>query len=144
MSARKRVLQGAVACGASALAFIALAPQASAAPAATAAAAAYNGACGTGYRVVNSAPVGDIGTAYLTYNLATGKNCAVAVRHVAGDPVSMELFIRRSGGEIFDDSDGGELRSYVGPVYVKAAGSCVDWWGDINGVYFGKYGTNCG
>ncbi|MEU7414793.1 hypothetical protein AB0B40_36790 [Streptomyces sp. NPDC042638] len=40
--------------------------------------------------------------------------------------------------------DGGEFRSYVGPVYVRAAGSCVDWWGDINDVRFGRYGTNCG
>lgn len=136
------MVQGAVAVGVSAVALMALAPQASAAPAA--ATAAYNGACGTGYKVVNSTPVGDIGTAYLTYNSATGKNCAVAVRHVAGDAVSMELFIRRSDSEIYDDYDGGEFRSYVGPVYVKAAGSCVDWWGDINGVHFGRYGTNCG
>lgn len=142
MSRMKRVVQGAVAAGVSAVALTALAPTASAAPAT--ATAAYNGACGTGYKTVNSTPVGSIGTAYLTYNSATGKNCAVAIRNVAGDPVSMDLFIRRSGDEIYSDQDGGLLRSYVGPVYVDAAGSCVDWWGQMDGVNFGKHGTNCG
>ncbi|MER5405932.1 spore-associated protein A [Streptomyces sp. NPDC002769] len=141
-----RVVQGAAAAAVSAVALTALAPAASAAPATatTTTTAAYNGACGTGYKTVNSTPVGDIGTAYLTYNSATGKNCAVAVRNVAGEPVSMDLFIRRSGGEIYDDQDGGVYRSYVGPVYVDAAGSCVDWWGAMDGTHFGKYGTNCG
>ncbi|MGY6019833.1 spore-associated protein A [Streptomyces spinosirectus] len=147
MSRTKRVLQGVVVAGVGAAALTTLAPAASAAPAGaspSAAAAAYNGACGSGYKVVNSTPVGGIGTAYLTYSSATGKNCAVAIRNVAGEPVSMNLYIRRTGTEIFADTDGGSFRSYVGPVYVKAAGSCVDWWGDMDGVYFGEYGTNCG
>ncbi|MFJ8142269.1 spore-associated protein A [Streptomyces sp. NPDC096013] len=152
MSRTKRVLQGMMVAGAGAVALTTLAPTASAAPAttktaaatATTTAAAYNGACGSGYKVVNSTPIGDIGTAYLTYSSATGKNCAVAIRNVAGDPVYMDLLIRRSSTEIFDDQDGGNFRSYVGPVYVKAAGSCVDWWGSMGGVYFGEYGTNCG
>ncbi|MFI6662240.1 spore-associated protein A [Streptomyces sp. NPDC050523] len=153
MSRTKRVLQGVMVAGAGAVALATLAPTASAAPATTktaaaatttAAAAAYNGACGSGYKVVNSTPIGDIGTAYLTYSSATGKNCAVAIRNAAGDPVYMDLIIRRSGTEIFDDQDGGNFRSYVGPVYVKAAGTCVDWWGSMDGVYFGEYGTNCG
>ncbi|MEU3827541.1 spore-associated protein A [Streptomyces sp. NPDC029080] len=142
MTGMKRVAQATAAVGVSAVAFLALAPQASAAPAA--AKAAYNGACGTGYKVVNSTPVGDTGTAYLTYSSATGENCAVAVRHVTGDAVPMELFIRRSDSEIYDDYDGGDFRSYVGPVHVRAAGSCVDWWGSIDGVRFGRYATNCG
>lgn len=142
MSRMTRVVRGAVAAAVSAVALTALAPVASAAPAA--ATAAYNGACGTGYRTVNSTPIGGIGTAYLTYNSATGKNCAVAIRNVAGDPVAMELYIRRGGGEIYADQDGGAFRSYVGPVYVAAAGSCVDWWGAMDGTSFQKYGTNCG
>ncbi|MEU1532056.1 spore-associated protein A [Streptomyces fagopyri] len=143
----KRVVQGAVAVAVSAVALTALAPTASATATATAPAitsVAYNGACGSGYKTVNSTPVGDIGTAYLTYNPATGKNCAVAIRNAAGDPVAMDLFIRRSGGEIYADQDGGDFRSYVGPVYVDATGSCVDWWGSMDGTRFGRYGTNCG
>ncbi|MFE2134216.1 spore-associated protein A [Streptomyces sp. NPDC059466] len=141
-----RVVQGAVAAAVSAAALTALAPAASAAPAtaATTATAAYNGACGTGYKTVNSTPIGGIGTAYLTYNSATGKNCAVAIRNVAGDPVAMELYIRRTGSEIYADQDGGTFRSYVGPVYVSATGSCVDWWGAMDGTRFQEYGTNCG
>lgn len=142
MSRMKRVVQGAVAATVSAVALTALAPAASAAPAT--ATAAYNGACGTGYKTVNSTPVGGIGTAYLTYNASTGKNCAVAIRNVTGDPVTMELLIRRTGGEIYADQDSGSFRSYVGPVHVAAAGSCVDWWGSIDGTHFGEYGTNCG
>ncbi|WP_225877477.1 hypothetical protein [Streptomyces resistomycificus] len=56
-----------------------VAPQAGAATVAK-----YNGVCGTGYAVVDSAPVGTAGTVFLTYNPSTGRDCVVTVRARAG------------------------------------------------------------
>ncbi|WP_328535381.1 spore-associated protein A [Streptomyces sp. NBC_00344] len=113
--------------------------------ASAAAAAAYNGACGTGYRVVNSAQIGtpkSLGTVYLTYSAATGKNCVVTVRNAAGSAVHMtaELTITATGER---SRDSGNYTTYAGPVYLHAAGYCVNWYGEISGISAGKVGTNC-
>lgn len=44
-----------------------------------ASAATYNGACGSGYSVLDSDNVGQLGTVFLTYNDSTGQNCVVTV-----------------------------------------------------------------
>ncbi|MFJ1991909.1 spore-associated protein A [Streptomyces asiaticus] len=136
----KRALAAAAVTGAGAAALMVAAPAASAAPPH----AAYNGACGSGYTVVNSTEVGDKGTAYLTYSSATGKNCLVAIRNVAGDPIPMTIYLSRSDTEIHNIYDSGDYRSYAGPIYTDARGTCVDWWGWIDGVRFEKANTNCG
>ncbi|QKV96596.1 spore-associated protein A [Streptomyces sp. NA02950] len=116
----------------------ALAPQASAATR-----AAYNGACGSGYKVVNSAPIGSKGTVFLTYNSAKGKNCVVTVRNSAGSPVSMFAYLYAQGAsESVEDS--GLYRSYAGPVYTYGRGKCVDWAGGIDNQSTWTYGSNCG
>ncbi|CAM5346136.1 hypothetical protein SCALM49S_01532 [Streptomyces californicus] len=82
----------ATACAAMALAPAAVAaePTAQRADSAKKAAAAqYNGACGSGYSVVNSAQIGTKGTVFLTYSSATGKNCVVTVRTKPGKAVHM-------------------------------------------------------
>jgi len=93
-----------------------------------ASAATYGGECGSGYEVVNSAPIGTLGTVFLTYNSATGKNCVVAKRHQAGSAV-----------EYTNDM----LTFYTGPIYLAAASKCVDWMGRISGVDGGRRGTSC-
>ncbi|WP_435858929.1 spore-associated protein A [Streptomyces varsoviensis] len=115
---------------------------ASAAP--VAAGAAYNGVCGAGYGVVNSAPIGDKGKVYLTYSSATGKNCAVTIRNTPGAPVFVRAWVGQSGGHGSPASDGGQYGTYAGPVYLAARGSCVDWGGEIDGVSVATTGTNCG
>ncbi|CAM5598110.1 Spore-associated protein A OS=Streptomyces antimycoticus OX=68175 GN=SSPO_095160 PE=4 SV=1 [Streptomyces antimycoticus] len=72
MTHLKRALAIAAVTGAGAAALMAAAPGASA----TASRVAYNGACGSGYTVVNSTEVGDKGTAYLTYSSAHGARTA--------------------------------------------------------------------
>jgi hypothetical protein len=114
-----------------------LAPQASAATR-----AAYNGVCGSGYKVVNSAPIGQKGTVYLTYNSAKGKNCVVTVRNAAGSPVPMFAYLYAYDGEYQEDV--GDYTSYAGPVYVSARGKCVDWAGGIDNQSTWTYGSNCG
>jgi hypothetical protein len=121
----------------------ALAQPATAAPAAVSALAAYNGACGTGYGVVNSADIGKQGTVYLTYNSKTGKNCVVTIRKTSGSPVYMFAYVGvPDTGE--SQVDEGYYRSYAGPVYAYGKGHCVDWAGGIDNQQTWTYGSNCG
>lgn len=120
-----------------------MAQPAAAAPAAAAAQAAYNGACGTGYKVVNSADIGQQGTVFLTYNSKNGYNCVVTVRKTSGSPVYMFAYLGvGSTGE--GQYDGDYYRSYAGPVYSFGRGLCVDWGGGINNQETWTYGSNCG
>lgn len=112
--------------------------------AAPAQAALYGGQCGSGYGVVNLIDLPDLrGTVYLTYNSSTGKNCVVTIRERPGTATLMEAFVRRSGASSWvKQSD--DFTTYAGPVYVSAAGSCVDWGGTIGTATKTRYGTNCG
>ncbi|MGW7092617.1 spore-associated protein A [Streptomyces sp. NPDC054874] len=136
---------------ATACAAIALAPAAAAAEPTTqraaaapkAAAAKYNGACGGGYSVVNSAQIGTKGTVFLTYSSATGKNCVVTVRSTPGKAVHMTASLGFASPTT-TVSDTGYYTTYAGPVYLDARGLCVTWRGEISGEVAGKNGTNCG
>ncbi|MFF2655382.1 spore-associated protein A [Streptomyces sp. NPDC058045] len=105
-------------------------------------AATYNGACGSGYKVVNSAQIGSRGTVYLTYNSSTGKNCVVTVRTTTGKAQHMVASIG-TGMDTDTQRDEGKYTSYAGPIYLKAAGQCVNWRGEIAGEIAGKDQTNC-
>ncbi|SBT49220.1 spore-associated protein A [Micromonospora narathiwatensis] len=107
-------------------------------------AALYGGQCGSGYNIVNLADFPDLrGTVYLTYNASTGKNCVVTIREKPGTATLMEAYVRRSGNTAWiKESD--NFTTYAGPVYVSAAGSCVDWGGTIGTASQTRYGTNCG
>ncbi|MFH8402160.1 spore-associated protein A [Streptomyces anulatus] len=118
------------------------AQRATAAPKASAA-AKYNGACGGGYSVVNSAQIGTKGTVFLTYNSATGKNCVVTVRTTPGKAVHMTASLGFASPTT-TVSDTGYYTTYAGPVYLDARGLCVTWRGEISGEVAGKNGTNCG
>lgn len=112
--------------------------------AAPASAALYGGQCGSGYNVVNVADFTDKrGTVYLTYNSSTGKNCVVTVREKPGAAAPMDAYLRRSGTTAWAD-DPGNFTTYAGPVYVSAAGSCVDWGGTIGTASLTRTRTNCG
>ncbi|WP_046471550.1 hypothetical protein [Allosalinactinospora lopnorensis] len=115
------------------------------ATASPAVAATYAGECGGGYGVVNSAPIGSVGTVFLTYNSSNGYNCVVAKRNAAGSPVIIEAGLSiHPAGNHWDVYEGDYFTSYAGPIYLHAAGQCVDWMGRISGVEGGKRGTNCG
>ncbi|MEU8601405.1 MULTISPECIES: spore-associated protein A [Streptomyces] len=130
-----------IAVGAIGAGLLATAPAAGAA--ANGASAAYNGVCGSGYKVVNSMPIGTTGTVYLTYNSSTGKNCTVTIRNTTGTPTYMVAYVRNvdSGEEMYDADD---YRSYAGPVYAFARGACVEWGGVIGNLQAWNYGSNCG
>ncbi|MGP3926960.1 spore-associated protein A [Streptomyces sp. 8N616] len=141
MKRSKRVLAAALTAAATAGAgLLATAPTATAA-----ATAAYNGVCGSGYNVVNSAPVGSVGTVYLTYNATTGKNCVVTIRNTTGSPTYMVAYLNVLDDPAYEPAiDEGEYRSYAGPVYKYARGLCVEWGGVIGGWETFNTGSNCG
>ncbi|MFI0816496.1 spore-associated protein A [Streptomyces sp. NPDC021098] len=117
---------------------VVLAPSASAATK-----AAYNGACGSGYKVVNSAPIGTQGTVFLTYNSAKGKNCVVTVRNSAGAKKNMFAYLYVNGADE-PQQDSGLYTSYAGPIYDYGRGKCIDWAGGIENQSTYTYGSNCG
>ena len=115
------------------------APQAGAA----AAAATYNGECGYGYKVVNSAPIGSQGTVFLTYKSTNGYNCVVTKKNNTSTRTDMfaYLYVPDSGE---GDSDWGSYYSYAGPVYAYGKGMCIDWAGGITNQETWTFGSNCG
>ncbi|TLS43009.1 spore-associated protein A [Streptomyces montanus] len=103
--------------------------------------AKYNGACGTGHKVIDSADIQNLGTTFLTYNKATGENCVVTVRAHPGAPVYM--FASLSSEKEGKATEGGQFTTYAGPVYLKAPGECVTWEGGI--TTYSTLGTgHCG
>ncbi|PDP89449.1 spore-associated protein A [Glycomyces fuscus] len=114
------------------------------ATAAPASAASYNGACGSGYGVVNKVEFPDNrGTTFLTYSSSTGQNCVVTVRTNPGGAAPMDAFIRVTGTSSWK-RDSGNYTTYAGPVYLHAAGQCVDWGGTIGTITKTVPRTNCG
>ncbi|MFE9676841.1 spore-associated protein [Streptomyces sp. NPDC006259] len=115
----------------------ALAAPASAAPNTTA-----QKVCGSGYKTVNSAAVGTLGTVYLAYNAVNGNNCVVTIRNNPGTAVDMSAWIYVPATNE-GDSDYGRYTSYAGPSYVIGKGFCVDWGGAIANVSVQVTGSNC-
>ncbi|WP_369186158.1 spore-associated protein A [Streptomyces sp. R08] len=133
---------------AAALTVLALAGTAAAtAPASAAtvkATATYNGACGTGYKVIDSTPVGNVGKVFLTWNESTGKNCAVTIRNAPGAKTYMGVELNIiTDHESTPVSDTGQYTSYAGPVYVNGRGYCTEWYGVIGTATGGDSG-HCG
>ncbi|MFF7868278.1 spore-associated protein A [Streptomyces qaidamensis] len=116
-----------------------------AAPSASAA-ASYNGACGSGYSVTNSARIGNGGTIFLTYNSSNGYNCVVTIRDTPDStPGIVSAGLGRNGDIYSWKSDLGKYQSYAGPVYVYGKGACMDWTGAIEGYGVAeRKATNCG
>ncbi|MFC5750779.1 spore-associated protein A [Actinomadura rugatobispora] len=87
-------------------------------------------ACGGGsYHVIDKEYVGKA-IIYLLYNGTT--NCVVTWKNSPGTTTYVSAQIRKPGGSW--KSDGGNYRTYAGPVKVNAAGQCIQWGG--------SYGSN--
>ncbi|MFD3520043.1 spore-associated protein [Streptomyces sp. NPDC058653] len=100
------------------------------------------GVCGSGYKTVNSAPIGSQGTVYLTYNSANGKNCVATIRTNPGTAKSMSAYIYVPDTDEWAD-DSGNFTSYAGPSRVYGKGHCVSWGGNIANVYVSVENSNC-
>ncbi|MGW6844465.1 spore-associated protein A [Streptomyces sp. NPDC054958] len=95
-----------------------------------AAATAYNGTCGSGYKVIDQARVSSGATIYLTYSSATGKNCVVTILDTFGAKRWLDTYVGRSS-DLQVDEDRGYYSRYAGPVFVHAKGTCVIWGGTV-------------
>ncbi|WNI20536.1 spore-associated protein [Streptomyces sp. ITFR-16] len=100
------------------------------------------GVCGKAYKTVNSAPVGSLGTVYLTYNAANGKNCVVTIRTSPGAAKAMSTYVYVPDTDEWAGDDG-NFTSYAGPAYVYGKGHCVSWGGSIANVYVSVDNSNC-
>ncbi|MEV0225429.1 spore-associated protein [Streptomyces sp. NPDC050704] len=98
--------------------------------------------CGSAYKTVNSAPIGSLGTVYLTYNSANGENCVATIRNTPGTAVDMSTWIHIPDTQEYAE-DYGRYTSYAGPAYVYGKGHCVSWGGSIKNVYVQVNDTNC-
>ncbi len=128
-----------------AAAFVALAvgtTTALAAPASAAPNTTPQKVCGSAYKTVNSAPIGSLGTVYLTYNASNGKNCVATIRTNPGTVLDMSTYIYVPDTDEYDE-DFGQYTSYAGPAYVYGKGHCVTWGGHISNVYVQVTGSNC-
>src|SRR5262245_20235409 len=102
------------------------------------------GVCGAGYHVIDrhrmfaTDPSNGrqilLATVVLTYNPASGKNCAVTMKRYRvglaaptfGDFIDVTLAARPLGPETVDGNSG-EFKYFAGPVYVPARHHCVQW-----------------
>ncbi|MFC7326633.1 spore-associated protein [Marinactinospora rubrisoli] len=101
--------------------------------------------CGAGFGTVNSQALPNgAGTVYLLYNNDDGRNCAVTIRSGSGGPVYMDVGLRHAGDDSTAVWDSGSFAQYAGPVYLQAAGICVDWTGAISDRSITVHETNCG
>ncbi|MEU6406981.1 spore-associated protein [Streptomyces sp. NPDC046985] len=98
--------------------------------------------CGSAYRTVNSAPIGSLGTVYLTYDSSNGKNCVTTIRTNPGAKQDMGTWIYVPDTDAYGE-DYGAYTSYAGPAYVPGKGHCVDWGGHIDNVFVTVSGSNC-
>ncbi|WP_030355914.1 hypothetical protein [Streptomyces scopuliridis] len=100
------------------------------------------GVCGSAYKTVNSAPIGSLGTVYLTYNSSNGKNCVATIRANPGAAKYMSAYIYVPDSDEWA-GDSGNYTSYAGPAYVYGKGHCVSWGGSIDNVYVSVENSNC-
>ncbi|MFB6983975.1 hypothetical protein [Streptomyces scopuliridis] len=109
---------------------------------ASAAAASPTAVCGSGYSVIDSHRLATPATVYLLYSGGTGKNCVVTIRDTTGAVDFMEAWVTKTGGKRVIDS--GLYTSYAGPVYISAAGTCVQWGGRYGKVEWTSDWGHCG
>ena len=98
--------------------------------------------CGSAYKTVNSAPIGSLGTVYLTYNSSNGKNCVATIRANPGTAKEMSTYIYVPDTDEWA-GDSGNYTSYAGPAYVYGKAHCVSWGGNIANVYVSVENSNC-
>ncbi|MEV6873314.1 sialidase family protein [Amycolatopsis sp. NPDC051128] len=85
-------------------------------------------ACGGGYSVIDSQPLGAAGTVYLSYNAANGKNCVSTMKSAStGTATATSAYLEVKGSTRVTDS--GSFGYFAGPVSAAAADKCVKWGG---------------
>ncbi|SDY44615.1 sialidase-1 [Amycolatopsis xylanica] len=100
-------------------------------------------ACGSGYGVIDSAPLGTEGTVYLSYNAANGNNCVSTMKKAnAGTPTATSAYLEVAGSA--RNTDAGSFSYFAGPVKAPAGNKCVKWGGSAGGVKYDSPSEHCG
>ncbi|MEU9510159.1 protein kinase [Micromonospora sp. NPDC048170] len=104
-------------------------------------------ACGSGYKVIDSASLTASGTrkgrVYLLYHAGTGNNCVVTMKETSvGSATAASAWLEVQGRARSTDS--GSFAYYAGPVRAKAPGVCVKWGGSTGGASYGSGFEHCG
>ncbi|MEU4351788.1 spore-associated protein A [Streptomyces sp. NPDC023838] len=108
----------------------------------------YNGACGSGYRVVDSLDISGYGRTFLTWNGSTGYNCVVTQKYgenEGGYLYTMTAWIQRTA-DGYEEKDKDLYHHYAGPVYANGRATCLNWGGYVDPADTGSYQFNrhCG
>ncbi|MEU2614145.1 serine/threonine-protein kinase [Micromonospora sp. NPDC007271] len=103
--------------------------------------------CGSGYQVIDSAPLTANGTrkgrVYLLYNASSRTNCVVTLKDTdVGKATQTSAYLEVKGKDRATDS--GAFAYYAGPVRAGAGGVCVKWGGSVAGASYGSPFEHCG
>ena len=99
--------------------------------------------CGTGYSVIDSAPLGSDGTVYLLYNSGSGGNCVTTLKaRSLGTASATAAYLEVQGSTRKTDS--GNFAYYAGPVIAAAPGKCVKWGGKAGASVYDSPFEHCG
>ncbi len=102
-------------------------------------------ACGGGYSVIDSAPLGTggaAGTVYLSYNAANGQNCVSTMKNdSAGTATATAAYLEVKGSA--RQTDSGSFSYFAGPVKATAADKCVKWGGSAGGQVHDSQFEHC-
>ncbi|GAA0924598.1 N-acetylmuramoyl-L-alanine amidase [Nonomuraea longicatena] len=99
--------------------------------------------CGTGYSVIDSAPLGTDGTVYLLYSAASGKNCVATMKQTQlGTASPASAFLEVQGSPRAEDK--GNFSYYAGPVSAAAPNTCVKWGGSVGNSSYTSPFEHCG
>lgn len=100
-------------------------------------------ACGSGYGVIDSAPLGSAGTVYLSYNSSNGNNCVSTMKSASvGTASATSAYLEVQGSSRVTDS--GNFAYYAGPVSAAAAGKCIKWGGAAGSSVYNSPLEHCG
>ncbi|MEW9549172.1 protein kinase [Nonomuraea sp. NPDC050783] len=100
------------------------------------------GACGAGYKVINSHALGNYATIYLLWNASASKNCVVTMaRYQYPGKIEMNATLQVKGGA--SGSNPGKFTAYAGPVRLAAAKKCVIWGGSIADLSWKSGWSHC-
>ncbi|MDQ7807711.1 sialidase family protein [Amycolatopsis sp. A133] len=99
-------------------------------------------ACGGGYSVIDSRPLGTAGSVYLSYNASNGKNCVSTMKSAStGTGTATSAYLEVKGSARVTDS--GSFSYFAGPVSAAAADKCVKWGGSAGGQSFTSEFEHC-
>jgi sialidase-1 len=100
-------------------------------------------ACGGGFAVIDSKPLGTAGTVYLSYNASNSQNCVSTMKSTSsGTATATSAHLEVQGSP--RQTDSGSFSWFAGPVKAAAADKCVKWGGATGGVSFDSGFEHCG